>query len=698
MNSLFDSSAQILGWALLHFVWQGAGIALLLAFALYLLRAASANARYASACAALVLMFLMPVATVYLLARASFVSGANANAYAATETTGAGRRARMRLFDEEQRQGTSAAATRDETGTAGASFALSERLQSDVRRLLPYAVAVWIAGVIFLFIRLLGGWLVAERIKRRAGNDLSGSLREMSKRLCVQLQISRFVRVCESALVEVPTVIGWLRPVVLLPATALTGLTAEQLRALIAHELAHVRRHDYLVNLIQSAVEILLFYHPAVWWASGIVRKEREHACDDMAVAACGGDAIIYARALARVEETRHDTRGLAMAATGSNSGGSLAARIRRLVVAPQPKRTNRSAVAGLFVIGMLLCIFGGMSFLAASGNLYSLSFAQQSPQNERSGRRVAVTFVSLPPLQYGGVDFSESERITRQLIERLTEHRIPATGFVGENRVQVAGQEERRANLLSEWLDAGLDLGNQSFSHPKLYNTPVDEFLANMMRGERVTRRLVEARGRELRYFSYPGLNTGRSTNDRERVEAAMRERGYDVHRVTIDNDDWIYSAAYGDAKARGDEALMRSLRAEYVPYMERMFEFFEQMSRDVTGGREIPQVLMLSASALNADCFDDLVAMMRRRGYSFVTLEEAMRDEFFRQPDNYVSPYGYSWLQHRLAQQTGEERLEPETPFIVAYERELRARTQARGLSRRQSQRARASRSPSP
>lgn len=688
MKSLFDPSAQILGWALLHFVWQGAVVALLLAVALFLLRTASSNARYVTACAGLGLMFLMPVATIYLLSRTTVSDATSGAMRAATETSGA-RRERMRGFDEEQ-TGSAHAATRAGEDAARPVISLGERFQSGASVMLPYAVAAWTAGVIFLFIRLFGGWLVAERIKRRASKTLSGASRRMVERLCAQLRISPLVRVCESAAVEVPTVIGCLRPVVLLPVSALTGLSAEQLRALIAHELAHVRRYDYLVNLLQSVVETLLFYHPAVWWASGIVRREREHACDDVAVAACGGDASFYAHALMSVEEMRHhNARILAMAASG-NSRGSLAARIRRLVAPAAPAR-RRPASTGV-ALGAVVCIVAGAWLLTANSQR-----AGAVNESQRSGRTVAVTFVSLPPLQHGDANFSESERIVRGLIERLTAHRIPATGFVGENRVQVTGEEERRANLLRMWLDAGLDLGNQSFSHPKLYNTPVDEFLQNMMRGERVTRRLVEERGRQLRYFSYPFLNTGRDVESRERVEAFMRERGYDVHRVTIDNDDWIYSAAYGVARERGDEALMRSLRAEYVPYMERMFEFFEQMSRDVTG-REIPQVLMLTASALNADCFDDLVAMIERRGYSFVTLDEAMRDEFFRQPDNYVSPYGYSYLQHRLVQQGGAERLEPETPFITNYERELRARTQARSMSRRQSQRARGARSPSP
>lgn len=236
MKLLLDSSAQILGWALLHFLWQGAAVALLLAVALFLLRTASSNARYVTACAGLGLMFLMPIATIYLLSRTTVSDATSGAMRAATETSGARRRERMRGLDEEQ-TGSALAATRAEEGAVRPALSLHERLQSGASMMLPYAVTAWMAGVIFLFIRLFGGWLVAERIKRRASKTLSDAPRRMVERLCAQLRISPLVRVCESTAVEVPTVIGCLRPVVFLPVIALTGLSAEQLRALIAHEL-----------------------------------------------------------------------------------------------------------------------------------------------------------------------------------------------------------------------------------------------------------------------------------------------------------------------------------------------------------------------------------------------------------------------------------------------------------------------------
>jgi beta-lactamase regulating signal transducer with metallopeptidase domain len=187
--------------------------------------------------------------------------------------------------------------------------------------------------------------------------------------------VSRPVRLCQSLLVEVPTVIGWLRPVILVPVRALTGLAPQQLEALLAHELAHIRRHDYLVNLLQTIVETLLFYHPAVWWVSHQVRVERENCCDDMAVAACG-DVLVYARALAELEQLRTgggDTPALAVAA----SGGSLMERVGRLVKLPPP-RTHRSSswLAGLSTIVAILCVWAGAgeSGIKASSKVVAFS------------------------------------------------------------------------------------------------------------------------------------------------------------------------------------------------------------------------------------------------------------------------------------------------------------------------------------
>jgi beta-lactamase regulating signal transducer with metallopeptidase domain len=192
---------------------------------------------------------------------------------------------------------------------------------------LPLLVRWWLAGVVVLTLRALGGWIVAQRLKSWKTTPAAGRIQEAATRLRGKLGLLRAVRVLNSAAAGVPSVVGWLRPVILLPVSTLTVLTPDQIEMVLAHELAHIRRHDYLVNLAQTAIETLLFYHPAVWWLSGRIRAEREHCCDDLAVAACG-NPVGYAGALAALEDIEAAPPTLVVAA----SGGSLLRRIQRLL------------------------------------------------------------------------------------------------------------------------------------------------------------------------------------------------------------------------------------------------------------------------------------------------------------------------------------------------------------------------------
>ena len=203
---------------------------------------------------------------------------------------------------------------------------------------LLWVVMVWLAGAVVFWVRLAGGWVVAARMRSMLVRRAPPEWQEILRRLGARIGLSRPVRLLVSALVQVPTVVGWLRPVVLVPVGALSGLPAEHLEALLLHELAHIRRHDYLVNILQSVAEALLFYHPAVWWVSGHIRAERELCCDDVAVSV-SGDALTYARALAQLESYRPAHLSAAVAA----NGGSLSDRIARLLGQSRPAVRQRS-------------------------------------------------------------------------------------------------------------------------------------------------------------------------------------------------------------------------------------------------------------------------------------------------------------------------------------------------------------------
>ncbi len=314
------------GWTLVHFVWQGVGIAALLGAARHALRKRSAQARYAAAMAAMLLMLASVGATfVYLQSDDNRTSQAPFAAQSSTTAPGA---------------------------TPVQRTAAEPSWSDRVPDYFPVLVYIWMVGVTALSIRSLGGWMVTQAWKRRNVRIAGAFWQERMARLAKRLAIGRKVRLWESAIANTPAVIGWIRPVVLLPASAISGLAPSQIEALLAHELAHIRRHDYLVNLFQTAIETLLFYHPAVWWVGRQLRAERENCCDDLAVAVCG-DALVYARALTELEKIRIAAPRLAMAA----NSGSLLERVRRLLDPQGDPASLPSAIHADWVTGIAIAL-----------------------------------------------------------------------------------------------------------------------------------------------------------------------------------------------------------------------------------------------------------------------------------------------------------------------------------------------------
>jgi beta-lactamase regulating signal transducer with metallopeptidase domain len=330
MNLAFPTGplAQAIGWALLHLLWQGALVAALLAVLLSFLSGRSASVRYAISCAALALIVALGVTT----AVRSYPAATTATPVLETLLT--------------QPVGHS-------TPLAAVDPARPDRVRTLVyaaNEALPKIVTIWLAGVALFSVRLILEWLRARRLATRSASRAREHWQAAARRLSLALGVRHAVRVLESAAVEVPSVIGLVRPAILLPASALTGLTPAQLEMILAHELAHIRRHDLLVNLLQAVVETLLFYHPAVWWISRQVRIERENCCDDLAVAVCG-NPLQYARALTRLEELRAPALPLAVSA----NGGSLFERIHR--IAGRSTHATGPAVRGAAALAVLSCV-----------------------------------------------------------------------------------------------------------------------------------------------------------------------------------------------------------------------------------------------------------------------------------------------------------------------------------------------------
>jgi beta-lactamase regulating signal transducer with metallopeptidase domain len=328
--------SQSLGWALLHLLWQGALVAAALAIALRVLERRSAAVRYLLACGALALMLVLPALTGWHHYAAQRTERSSpVTAYAATPAPA----------PTLARPAHAPVAPRAAAPTPALEWTLAPLGEH-----MHWLVLAWALGVAVSSLRLLSGWLRLRRLVHEA-SPAPAEWQETLERLARRLGMTRPVRLLRSAALDVPAAVGWLRPVVLLPVSALTGLSARQLEMVLAHELAHIRRHDFAVNLVQTLVETLLFYHPAVWWMSRVIRVEREHCCDDIAVGT-SGSALSYARALTALEALRVLPLGETSPAM-SALGGSLTERVRRLVGAPAARCSSRW-VAGASVVTLM--------------------------------------------------------------------------------------------------------------------------------------------------------------------------------------------------------------------------------------------------------------------------------------------------------------------------------------------------------
>jgi GWxTD domain-containing protein len=290
--------AKVVGWTLFHSLWQGALAALVLLAVLLLAR--SPRVRYAWACVAMCAMLVGFALTLVLLS----------SERSAAATTIAHTLPGAPVLSEPSSPG------------PAASFRIED--------VVPWLAPFWIAGVVLFHLRGLAGWISAQRVRDRGVCRAPDPWPQRLQDLGARLRVFRPVVLLETALADVPVVIGYLRPAILVPIGMLSGMPCAQAEAILLHELAHIRRHDYLVNLLQTVVQGFLFYHPAIWWISGVMRSERENCCDDLVVAA-SGDAREYAAALASLEQTRWTANQAALAATG----GNLVKRVRRLLQQP---------------------------------------------------------------------------------------------------------------------------------------------------------------------------------------------------------------------------------------------------------------------------------------------------------------------------------------------------------------------------
>jgi CubicO group peptidase (beta-lactamase class C family)/beta-lactamase regulating signal transducer with metallopeptidase domain len=345
---LITPIVQTLGRILLHFLWQGLVVALVLWLLFFVFR--TSQVRYVLACTALVVMTLLPIFTGIRVTKEQarlegnrYILESLANATAPTVSETATLEEGVKVVSAPQVQEVNANNTPTQLTSENTSYL---QITVNLDRYLPWLVVSWFVGVVALSIRLLGGLFVTQRLRTKLTKAVPREIEEKLESLATHLKL-KSVKVVESLSVQVPMVIGWLKPVVLLPTSAISGLSVKQLEMILAHELAHVRRHDYLVNILQTIIETLFFYHPGVWWVSNKIRETREHCCDDLAVNLCGGNKFHYAQTLASLDGLRPSSH-LAVAA----SGGSLVGRIERLA-----GRTPQTGGVMNWVVSLMLVL-----------------------------------------------------------------------------------------------------------------------------------------------------------------------------------------------------------------------------------------------------------------------------------------------------------------------------------------------------
>ena len=268
------------------------------------------------------------------------------------------------------------------------------------------------------------------------------------------------------------------------------------------------------------------------------------------------------------------------------------------------------------------------------------------SRQRAPASRTMALTFDDLPFVAAGQPYFPAAAEATAELIDVLRRHRAPAVGFVNEGQLTVGGtRDEDRLALLQVWIDAGLSLGNHTFSHPDFNTLTVDAFKDEIVKGEPTLQRLMSRRGTGRLFFRHPMTHTGDTKAKKDAIDAFLSARGYRIAPHTIENSDFIFNAVYVRAQAARDKALARRVQDAYIDMTMEATTFAEGASRALFT-RDIPQVILLHANVLTATSLDALLTRFEARGYRFVTLEDAMSDRAYATPDTLVSTSGPTWF----------------------------------------------------
>jgi len=276
---------------------------------------------------------------------------------------------------------------------------------------------------------------------------------------------------------------------------------------------------------------------------------------------------------------------------------------------------------------------------------MFCVTVVSGQAQTAKPDRSVAITIDDLPAAS-NTLSAAEITAMTTKLLGTLREQKIPVVGFVNEKKLYRFGETDERIRALRMWLDSGFELGNHTFTHMSLNRAGLKAWEDDVVQGENVTTLLLAEKKMKLRYFRHPFLDVGRDLQTRREAEAFLVGRGYHIAPITLDAWDWAFASVYEHAKKRGDEALQKQLADAYLSYSDTMFAFDEQLSKQVVG-YEPKQILLIHANQLEADYVGELLDVFRKRGYRFITLEDALGDQAYSLPNEYVGEEGTGWIE---------------------------------------------------
>jgi peptidoglycan/xylan/chitin deacetylase (PgdA/CDA1 family) len=285
--------------------------------------------------------------------------------------------------------------------------------------------------------------------------------------------------------------------------------------------------------------------------------------------------------------------------------------------------------------------------------------------------KQVCFSFDDLPFVSYGITDSVYQQQLMAKLIASLNLHQIPAIGFVNEKKLfdKNGAPIHFQVGMLKSWVNSGLNLGTHTFSHPDYNKVTYSEYANEIIKGEPVTKIILEEKGRLLRYFRHPFLHVGNTKEKADSLDNFLKNRGYTVAPVTIDNDDYLFAVAYKRASVKNDTALMRQISTDFVNYIEKKVAYYEKQSQALFG-RIIPQILLLHASLLNSDCVGLLATMFEKNQYEFISMDKALQDDAYQTPVTVYSDWGISWID-RWALSQGKKgdffKDEPNTPEYI-------------------------------